>query len=187
MENWKPVVGYEGFYEVSDYGRIRTVEHVSKSSCRNGGSRKVPSHLLKQNEKRNGYLMVDLCKEGKIRTTLVHRIVADAFLGPEPQLQVNHKNLNKKDNRVANLEWVSAKENSTHRVANGAQPPCPHRKKVRCVERNLVFDSSYQAAEWVNATDKQYCGNVPVMARGIRSAVINGGSRYGYQWRDVVE
>lgn len=187
MENWKPVVGYEGFYEVSDHGRIRTVEHIASSSIRNGGKRTVPSHMLKQHKKRTGYLMVDLCKEGKIRTVSVHRIVADAFLGAEPQLQVNHKNLNKTDNRVSNLEWVTAKENTAHQRSNGAQGASPLRKKILCVEKNTIFPSSYQAAEWINATEKQYCGNIPVMARGIRTAVTTGGSRYGYKWRDVVE
>lgn len=187
MEKWKPVVGYEGFYEVSDYGRVRTVEHVAKSSCRNGGRRIVPSHLLKENTKRSGYLTVDLCREGKIRTALVHRLVADAFLGAQPQLQVNHKNLNKKDNRVSNLEWTTAKENMDHMSENGARGISPLRKRLLCVEAGREFPSSYQAAEWINETQKGNSGNIPAMARGIRSAVLSHNRRYGYHWMDVVE
>lgn len=187
MEKWKPVVGYEGFYEVSDCGRVRTVEHIAKSSARNGGFRNVPAHLLKAHQKRSGYLTVDLCKNGKIRTSLIHRLVADAFLGSEPSLQVNHKNLNKADNRVQNLEWVSAKENLAHMRTQGSPKPSSLRKRLRCVENGMEFPSSYQAAEWVNATQKGYSGNVSVMSRGIRAAVASGGGRYGFHWQDIVE
>lgn len=187
MENWKPVVGYEGFYEVSDYGRVRSVAHEAKSSCRNGGKRVVPSRVLKANKRRNGYLKVDLCKEGKTSSRNVHRLVADAFLGEQPQLQVNHKNLNKCDNRLSNLEWVAPSENMAHARANGAIGPSPLRKQLLCKEKNLIFPSSYQAAEWVNANDKSYSGNIPAMARCIRRAATTGGTSFGYRWIDLVE
>lgn len=190
MENWKPIPGYEGYYEVSDNGRVRSVTRVVNSSSRNGGMRLRHSKILRMKRKRNGYLSVQLSKEGCARDNMVHRLVAMTFLGDKTgsDLVVNHLNLDKTDNRVCNLEWCTDKENAQHARANKEFRPSPLRKKIRCVEKNRVFDSSYQAAMWVNETDKQFSGNVPSMARRIRGcATGTSKTAYGYRWRDVVD
>lgn len=189
MENWKPVLGYEGLYEVSDQGRVRSVETIVKSSCRNGGTRIRPSKILRAAKKSNGYLSVDLGRDGKIKTRAVHRIVAEAFLPAEPgKTQVNHKNLNKLDNRPVNLEWCTPGENIRHAHENGACAPSPHRKRLRCRETGREFDSSYQAALWVNEKHKQFSGNIPSMSRSIRGAATGRSkSAFGYHWDDVIE
>lgn len=186
MEQWKPVLGYEGLYEVSDHGRVRSVACVVRSSSRNGGYRKRPSKILKQNLKKKGYLTVDLCNDGKIKTTLVHRIVAEVFCErTEAQTQVNHKNLNKQDNRASNLEWCTGLENVRHARANNAVPPSSLRKTLMCVETRMVFCSSYKAAEWVNS-QRGFTGNVPSMARSIRAAATKRiKTAYGFHWDDV--
>lgn len=187
MENWKPIPGYEGYYEASDYGRVRSVERIVASSCRNGGQRFRPAKVLRLKRRSNGYLSVSLSRDGVIKDALVHRLVAETFLGKptSDQKVVNHLNLNKTDNRVLNLEWCSQGDNNRHSRANQEYKPTPLRKKIRCVEKNLVFESSYQAAVWVNEHDKQFSGNIPSMARRIRACATGAtGSAYGYKWVD---
>lgn len=116
-EIWKDVVGYEGLYEVSNVGRVRS-NHVSMRRT---------SEFLKDANIR-GYRMVMLCKGdgSKPKSALIHRLVAIAFLGMPPAVHrptVNHKNLNKADNRVENLEWLSQVDNCKH-----AAPLIPRRK-----------------------------------------------------------
>lgn len=106
-EIWKDVVGYEGLYEVSNQGQVRS-HHPSP--------RKKKGECLRQGNLR-GYRIVILCKDKARHTALVHRIVAIAFLGAPPNVHrptVNHKNLDKADNRVENLEWLSQADNCRH-------------------------------------------------------------------------
>ena len=106
MEEWKNVIGYEGLYEVSNIGNVRNVRRNT---------------LLKLSKNNYGYIQVYLYKNG-IRTGLkVHRLVAEAFLpNPDGLPQVNHKNEDKSDNRVDNLEWCDHKYNINygHRTEN---------------------------------------------------------------------
>lgn len=104
MECWRPVRG--GHYEVSDLGRVRRAVP---------GNGTWPGRILKPKRDKDGYLLVSLSIDGQISTEKVHRLVAEAFIGPYPTgLQVNHRNGDKTDNRVNNLEYVTAKENNQH-------------------------------------------------------------------------
>ncbi|NCC85089.1 MAG: hypothetical protein EOM03_13315 [Clostridia bacterium] len=189
MEQWKPISSYEGFYEVSDYGRVRSIERFVRSSSRNGGLRIRPSKILKQAKHHNGYLKVVLSRDGKVETLLVHRLVASAFCPRrEGSKQVNHLNLCKTDNRAENLEWCTASENIRHAEQNGAleAPRAPKRKALFCKELNRTFVSSYEAAAWINEHEKSFSGNVQAMARRIRACCTGTtGSAYGYHWSDV--
>lgn len=181
MEIWKSITGYEK-YQISSYGRLRTFkkQHFPKED------KQKEYRLLKQNLKRNGYLTVDLCQSSKKTTTTIHRIVAKEFVdGYHDGLVVNHINGNKQDNRAKNLEWVTSKQNS-HHAFRIMKIPGPSRKKIKCVETKLVFDSSTQAAEWVNQ-DFSRSKQVYSMARKIRAAAT-GKQRtaYGYHWEDIV-
>lgn len=101
MENWRNVVGYEEFYEVSDMGNIRN---------------RITGKILLNSAKKNGYMAVDLGYIGK-KTINVHRIVAMAFIGNENNFPcVNHINENKHDNRACNLEWCTYKYNANYGV-----------------------------------------------------------------------
>lgn len=192
MEQWKPVVGYEGYYEVSDRGRVRSTDRTVPSSSRNGGFRHRPSVILRQKERRNGYMSLSLSLNGVIKDVLVHRLVAKAFLpNPNGFDQVNHKNMNKADNRVENLEWCDQSMNMKHSILHHPEADFPFkrsRKRIRCVETGDCFISSYYAADWVNRTkygnSKDACG----MSRKIRGAATGRGkTAYGFHWEDIAD
>lgn len=104
MENWVPIDGYEGLYEVSDAGMVRSLKRTTTSG-----------RVLSQRAGTGGYLNVCLCKDNRKKTFVVHRLVARAFLdNPEGKSEVNHKNGIRTDNRVENLEWVTRSENEKH-------------------------------------------------------------------------
>lgn len=119
-EEWRPVLDWEGFYEVSNLGKIRSLDRWIINKRENGVQSKYlqRGRLLKIGIYRNGYQYVRLSFNGAAKARLVHRIVALAFLGnpTAPANHVNHKNGNKSDNRPENLEWVTPSENHRHRV-----------------------------------------------------------------------
>lgn len=104
MERWKPAVGFVGLYECSNRGRIRSVMKKRGTS---------PNKILKPYKMLNGYLQVSLRRDGKYVKCYVHRLVASAFQG-ESNLDVNHINGRKHDNRPENLEYVTPRENMIH-------------------------------------------------------------------------
>ena len=117
-EIWKSVKNYDGFYEVSNRGNLRSLDRVSATSA--GVIKRTKGKVLKNTFKNNGYLTVMFSVQGISKRCHVHRIVAEAFIGnPLIKPMVNHKNGNKKDNCADNLEWVTHCENVKHAVKNG--------------------------------------------------------------------
>ena len=111
-ETWKPVIGYEEFYSVSNIGRVRRDAP--------GGSNTVIGRILKHAIVRKGYHCVTMSSHGTIARKQVSHLVAAAFIGPRPSgLLINHKNGVKSDNRVENLEYVTEQENNIHAVRTG--------------------------------------------------------------------
>lgn len=106
-EVWKPVVGYEGLYEVSSYGNVRRHESSQRYAWLGRTRQANPNH--------QGYLQLELSK-GNVKTTYkVHKLVALAFLGPRPEgYSINHKDGVKQNNHASNLEYVTPKENTHH-------------------------------------------------------------------------
>jgi len=109
-EVWRPVLGYEGLYDVSDLGRVR---RIARSAGTRGG-------ILSPEIDRKGYLRVDLYLSGKRQRKLVHALVAAAFLGPfAPGEETDHKNGVKADNRLVNIEKVTHGENIRRAIGLG--------------------------------------------------------------------
>lgn len=103
QEQWKDIDGYDGVYQVSDLGRVRSKKY---------GRWKV----LRPGKNTWNYLRVAICKDGKVKNFLIHRLVADAFIpnDDESKNEINHINEIKSDNRVSNLEWCDRKYNNTY-------------------------------------------------------------------------
>lgn len=108
---WKDIENYEGIYQVSDSGEVR--------SLGNGKSPNSKERIMKVEETKCGYLRVQLCKDGKQKHFSIHRLVAEAFIpNPLNLPQVNHKNENKHDNRAENLEWCNCSYNINYGTRN---------------------------------------------------------------------
>jgi hypothetical protein len=120
IEEWRDIVGYEGLYEVSNTGLIRSVHRVIVRST--GNKHTVKPKILKPHPDKKGYLRTALSGKGKLRTVKVHREVAKAFHNnPHNKETVNHKDCNKKNNSASNLEWMTNLENYKHAKDNGMQ------------------------------------------------------------------
>ncbi len=112
-ENWRPIPGYEGFYEAGDAGHIRSVPRIVVYT--NGKTFSYPGALLRPAVTTDGYLRVSLTRNNKGQSFLVHRLVASAFIAnPDNKSEVNHLNGVRADNSVANLEWATPAENTKH-------------------------------------------------------------------------
>ena len=140
-EAWKPIKGYEGLYEVSNLGRIKG----------------YTNNILKPYKMPNGYLQVCLYKDGKSVKKYVHKIVAEAFIpNSNILLEVNHKDENKENNVVSNLEWRTHQENLHHGSRSQRQKETLQRNKklckaVDCLSRSgdllHTFESVKEASE----------------------------------------
>jgi len=119
MEVWKDVVGFEGIYEVSDKGNIRTVEGKITSNSRYN-VRVWKQRIIKLKHDRNGYKRVSLWKSGKHYDWLVHRLVAIAFIpNPNDYPMINHIDGISNNNCIDNLEWCDSNHNVNHAFDNG--------------------------------------------------------------------
>lgn len=106
QENWRPVVGYEGIYEVSDLGRVKRIK--PEANTYNG-------RILTIATFKRGYQYTTLLKQGKPRKHRIHRLVLAAFVGPIPEgYEVNHIDGNRANNSLSNLEYVTHSENERH-------------------------------------------------------------------------
>lgn len=186
MEKWKPVKWYEENYEVSTQGRVRSKDKRVSSGIRHNTSVIKYGRTLKPSLKK-GYLTIMLYTSDRRRTMSIHRLVALTFIpNPEQKPQVNHINGIKTDNRAINLEWVTALENNVHAIENQLRGKSSLRKKIKCIETDQVFNSSYEAAEWLNRHKYQYTKKVSGMGRNIRAAASGKRPRaYGYKWLDI--
>ena len=108
-EIWKDIEGYEGLYQVSNLGRV-------KSLAKKAGTSNRTEKIIKNNVTRYGYYLNTLCKDGVVSYKSTHRLVAQAFI-PNPQSKptVNHIDGNRKNNNVSNLEWCTQQENIIHK------------------------------------------------------------------------
>ena len=135
QERWKDIFGYDGMYQVSDLGRVRSKKY---------GRWKV----LKNGTDSSGYLTVSLSKEKKVKCFLVHRLVAQAFI-PNDNIfnnQINHINEDKTENKVSNLEWCSAQYNTTYNdIHYRRKHPKYKQIKIKDIyDPNLSYDENIE-------------------------------------------
>jgi hypothetical protein len=150
MDIWKDVEGYKGIYEVSNTGKVRTVEGKTTHSER-CGKRKWKLRELKLKTDRGGYKRVCLYKNKIPKDFLVHRLVANAFCEKgEDQMIINHKDCDPSNNNVENLEWCTYRDNLIHAFKNGLNKSP---KKVILISKytgeNKPFNSYREASEFL--------------------------------------
>lgn len=119
-ERWLPVVGYYGYYEVSDWGWVRSVERTV--IFKNGAKRLYPSRILSTNALVMGYRSIGLWAANRGERLLLHRVVLEAFVGPcPPGMECRHEDGDRLNARLDNLSWGTPKQNGEDRVAHGKQ------------------------------------------------------------------
>lgn len=133
-EIWRSVVGYEGLYEVSSYGRVRSLDRYD------GRNHFIKGRIMKQNNDRRNYMSIQLCLNGKIKKYFVHRLVAQTFIPNYDNLpEVNHKDENPGNNNVDNLEWCDRSYNINYGT---------RKDKVRASQLKSGF--------WTGLSEKEY-------------------------------
>ena len=140
MENeiWKDIECRKGYYQISNYGRVKRLSTISIRS--DNKKYKRPEKILKPYLNHKGYLMVDLGYDinKKRICKFVHRLVAEAFIdNPENKEQVNHIDGNKTNNHVSNLEWCTNYENQIHAIENGLHKFDSLKKDILMLDKNL--------------------------------------------------
>ena len=136
-EIWCPINGYGGLYEVSDQGRVRSLKFGKE-------------RILKPVRSTCGYLQVSLCKNGEMNNFLIHRLVSQTFIpNPDNLPQVNHKDEDKENNYVQNLEWCDKKYNNNYGTRT-------QRASMKISKPVLQYTKSGEfVKEWKSATDVQ--------------------------------
>lgn len=179
-EEWKAIPGYEGLYEVSNLGRVRSLNY------RHTGKTQV----LKPQIPKNGYAQVQLYNNGG-KWHSVHRLAAIAFIPNSNNYpEVNHKDENKTNNRVENLEWCDRKYNCNYGSHNEKISEANKRrmlseearakiskfssKKIQCIETGQIFDSLTKAAEYLHCTPNN-----------INKSLKRGHKAGGYHWKYI--
>lgn len=191
-EIWKDIPGYEGLYQVSNYGRVKSLKRKQYDINNKKTFFQNKEIILKQNECKKGYLSVKLQKDKIKKTIKVHRLVLKAFcpnkddvkslpgenicLLKEEDLQVNHKDTNKKNNNLNNLEYCTNAYNHKHAIENGIYK---ERKIILISENNkkYIFENIHKAFKFLNKrVSGHYC------------KYINKNKLYqGYYWYDLKE
>lgn len=144
IENWKEIDGYEGMYEVSDLGNVKSVARVIQRI--DGRFKSIKERILIPSKDKDGYLEVSIWKNNVGTKFKLHRLVATYFIpNPENKPEINHKWGDKKDNRVIALEWSTRSENAQHAADTGLISS-PASKIVLHTEIGVYYDTATEAA-----------------------------------------
>ncbi len=188
-EQWKDVAGYDGYYQVSSCGRIKSVERYVQDRFGIKAPYRIPEKILKPKHKRGGYLQVNLSMHGRAHPYSIHRMVAEAFIpNPDHLPTVNHKNEDKTDNRVENLEWCSQAYNNEYGTrTERSQMNQKQRRNVRMLSLDgeilRIFPTCFSAARYITGEPKGKSLRVRVTDNNIRRACrLQRHKAYGYRW-----
>ena len=168
-EKWRPIKGYEGLYDISSFGEVKSLARTVNSKS---GGRKVPERILKINIDTQKYAYVPLSNVNR-KNAHIHRLVAEAFIdNPENKKEVNYINGIKTDNRVENLEWSTRSDNIKHAFRTGLCVPAALGKtgdKHHCSKSILQHDlqgklinrfgSMREASKIVGVSHNSICAN----------------------------
>lgn len=186
-EIWKDVKDFEGLYQVSNLGRVRSLTHIEviKSRWGNLCERKIKGRVLKMSLWRNGYFYFSLWKNNKETSFSVHRIVSIHFIpNLENKPEVNHKDGNRKNNRIENLEWVTSSENRIHsfRVLKTKHPMKDKHFPDRChkvIQYDLLGNKIQEFNGIMEAAEK-----IDVLRTGIGACCRNKAKTCGgFKWK----
>lgn len=171
-EKWATVPKTQGRYSISTMGRIRS--HDTVIVRMNQGHKQsilLKGRVLKPTLGNNGYYYVSLVRDGEKKKYYIHRLMLETFVGDEPNMEVNHKNGVRSDNRLSNLEWVTGKGNMQHSVYTLGHTGrlAASMRRVKCVDTGKVFPSISAAARSQNVSPsrmKAACDNkTPIRGR----------------------
>lgn len=155
MEFWKDIEDYQGSYQVSNSGRVKSLDRYIKSGK---GKRLKKGQILKGCVTNRGYVNQRLWKDNKLKNVLEHRLVAQAFIpNPDNLPEVNHIDGNKTNNHVDNLEWVTSSKNQKHAFKTGLNSV----KKSKVTEEifNKIVVEIENGGKIKNVLDKYNCTN----------------------------
>ncbi|EHI69001.1 NUMOD4 domain-containing protein [Streptococcus ictaluri] len=183
MEEWRTVKGYEGVYEISNTGKIRSLDRLI--TCSDGRNVFYKGIELKYSLNKDGYCVVALCKNGTQKSAHIHRLVAEAFIKKNRQnLEVNHIDENKENNNAKNLEWVTRKENCNHGTRTERSQKNRTYENVRKIPVRKLDLSGNVINEYSSISEavKEFNGYIIVVSR-----VVNGKRKtaYGYKWEAI--
>lgn len=155
-EIWKDIAGYEGYYQISNFGRVKSLQTKAYSHAKKCAVVVLREKILKPYPNTDKYLLVDLNKDGKRNCQKVHRLVAKAFIPNENDYpQVNHKDENKQNNCVENLEWCTCQYNTTYGTAKLRMAQKQMKKVIQISETGEIirkWNSIKEAAEDLSVT-----------------------------------
>lgn len=177
MEIWKDIDGFDGFYQVSNKGRVRSLD---RESCGKKWVGKILSNRVSR-----GYPIVILCKDGQKKPIRIHRLVAFAFLGIcEDKTDVNHIDGNTMNNDISNLEWTTHRENTDHSWKSGLTKQPPKNKEIAVI-RVFVDGSTIRYASIKEASTKSgVCsGDISRCCKGKRKTAGGQGWKYEMEER----
>lgn len=196
-EIWKDIKGYEGLYEVSNMARIRTVPHLM--TAKDGRKMIIPAKIRKQSIDWHGYLYVKVRRGNKQTSLRVHRAIMEAFVpNPYDKPFIDHINTIKTDNRIENIKWVTAHENTQNLITlERIKDACTedeikrqiqvkkdngtwNGRKVFQYSKDGAFIAEYEtlsdAAKVLNKDARRCSGNISIAVDNPRR------SAYGYKW-----
>lgn len=183
-ETWKDIRGYEGIYQISNLGRIKSLVRVKNNYDINTISLvkvTIPEKIRKPQLSKDGYYRVGLTKNKKQTYFQVHRLVAEAFIpNPDELPQVNHKDENKLNNCVENLEWCTSKYNANYGTRNERQRKKLY-KPVRCIETGIIYESLMSASDATGVN----IGNLSSVCNNRVGYKTTGGYHWEYVDKDV--
>lgn len=181
-EIWKDIEGFEGYYQVSNLGNVKSLNRILKD---NGGFF-IKAGNYKRFEEQTGYKRVALSKNDQNKKFMVHRLVAQAFIpNPENKPFIDHIDGNRANNKVDNLRWSTSKENINNPITvlrrseslkghNDIRKQCAKKCRIKCIETNVIYESM---KECERITGIRQC-HISEVCKGHRKTA--GGFKWSY-------